>query len=225
VRDAYERYEFHVVYHALNNFCSVDLSSLYLDVRKDALYCERADAPVRRAAQTVLHDMLDVLVRLMAPILSFTAEEIWSYLPAAGREASVFLADFPAERAGWIAKDLAAQYDRLLQVRAAVTKALEDARRDGTVKQATEARAVVRATGELGAMLRERAAELVELCMLADLVIDPNAATAPSPVLEGLGVRIEPATGEKCARCWIVRTVGTNPEHSTLCERCSGVLA
>jgi len=225
VRDAYERYEFHVVYHALNNFCSVDLSSLYLDVRKDALYCERADAPVRRAAQTVLHDMLDVLVRLMAPILSFTAEEIWSYLPAAGREASVFLADFPAERAGWIAKDLAAQYDRLLQVRAAVTKALEDARRDGTVKQATEARAVVRATGELGAMLRERAAELVELCMLADLVIDPNAATAPSPVLEGLGVRIEPATGEKCARCWIVRTVGTNPEHPTLCERCSGVLA
>jgi len=84
---------------------------------------------------------------------------------------------------------------------------------------------VLRATGELDAMLRERAAELVELCMLADVVVDPNAATAPSPVLEGLGVRIEPATGEKCARCWIVRTVGTNPEHPTLCERCSGVLA
>ncbi|HWP66130.1 MAG TPA: isoleucine--tRNA ligase [Candidatus Limnocylindria bacterium] len=225
VRDAYERYEFHVVYHALNNFCSVDLSALYLDVRKDALYCERADAPVRRAAQTVLAEILDALVRVMAPILSFTAEEIWGHLPAANRPPSVFLADFPADRPEWTAKALAAEYDRLLQVRAAVTKALEDARREGTVKQATEARAVLRAAGELDALLRARSAELLELCMLADLVIDPTAATAPSPVLDGLGVRIEPAPGEKCARCWIVRPLGADAAHPSLCERCSGVLA
>jgi len=225
-RAAYEAYEFHVVYHALNNFCSVDLSALYLDVRKDVLYCERADSPARRAAQTVLASILDVLVRAMAPILSFTAEEIWSHLPHGGRPESVFLAPFPsAVPAQWSAKDLAAEYERLLEVRAAVTKALEDARRDGTVKQATEARAVLRATGDLETLLRTRTGEIVELCLLADLVVDPTAATAPSPVLNGLGVRIEPAAGTKCERCWIVRAVGSTAGHPTLCERCTGVLA
>jgi isoleucyl-tRNA synthetase len=225
-RGAYEAYEFHVVYHALNNFCSVDLSALYLDVRKDVLYCERADSAARRAAQTVLAAILDVLVRAMAPILSFTAEEIWTHLPRAARPESVFLAAFPvATPPEWHAKNLATEYERLLQVRAAVTKALEDARRDGIVKQATEARAVLRATGDLEGMLRARAGEVAELCLLADLVIDPAAATTPSPVLDALGVRIEPAAGAKCARCWIVRSVGSDAAHPTLCERCSGVLA
>jgi isoleucyl-tRNA synthetase len=204
----------------------VDLSAIYLDVRKDALYCERTDAPIRRASQTVLAETLETLVRVMAPILSFTAEEIWSHLPRAGRPESVFLAAFPTETpAEWRAKDVAADYDRLLQVRAAITKTLEDARRDGTVKQATEARAVLRATGELEALLRARRGEIVELCLLADLVIDSKAATAPSPVMDGLGVRIEPASGEKCERCWIVRPVGVSDAHPKLCARCVEVVA
>jgi isoleucyl-tRNA synthetase len=226
VRAAYENYEFHVVYHALNNFCSVDLSALYLDVRKDVLYCERADAPARRATQTVLASILDLLVRTMAPILSFTAEELWTYLPRAKQTESVFLAGFPMDTpVEWRAKDVAAEYERLLQVRAAITKALEDARRDGTIKQATEARAVVRATGELETLLRARTGEILELCLLADFVVDPKAATTPSPVLDGLGVRIEPAPGEKCERCWIVRPVGSVAAHPTLCDRCARVLA
>jgi isoleucyl-tRNA synthetase len=131
----------------------------------------------------------------------------------------------PALPETWNAPGLAAEYTRLLEVRAAITKALEDARRDGVVKQATDARAVVRATGALDALLHARAGEIVELSLLADLVVDPTAATSPSPVLDGLGIRIEPASGAKCARCWIVRPVGGTPAHPTLCARCVGVLA
>jgi isoleucyl-tRNA synthetase len=222
---AYEAYEFHVVYHALNNFCSVDMSALFLDARKDRLYCERADAPERRATQTVLAAILDTFVRLMAPVLSFTAEEVWRHLPGTGRPASVFLAGMPALRPEWNAPALAEEYARLLEVRAAITKALEDARREGTVKQATETRAVLRASGDLDTLVRARLDEIVELCLLAELTIDPTAAVAPSLVLDGLGVRIEPARGEKCERCWIVRPRDEAAAHPTLCARCNRVLA
>jgi len=100
-RAAYEDFEFHVVYHALNNFCSVDLSAFYLDVRKDCLYCERADAPARRATQTALCGILEVLVRVMAPILSFTAEDVWSFMPGAGRAESIFLAGLDVAKPEW----------------------------------------------------------------------------------------------------------------------------
>jgi isoleucyl-tRNA synthetase len=225
VQAAYEAYEFHVVYHALNNFCSVDLSALYLDVRKDRLYCERASMPERRAAQTAMLGVLDVLVRVMAPVLSFTAEEIWRHVPGSGRAASVFLAGMPVLPAEWQAPELADAYTKLLEIRAAITKALEEARRADTLKQATEACAVLRVAGDLERFVRAHAAELQELCMLADLVVDPTAATAPSPVVPGLGVRVEPARGAKCARCWIVRPVGSDPEHPALCARCAAVLA
>src|SRR4029453_11278214 len=157
VRQAYEAYELHVIYHALNNFCAVDLSAFYLDVRKDRLYCERRAGPAGRATQTVLHAMLDVLVRLMAPVLSFTADEIWSFMPAM-EEPSVLLAGFGETPETWNDDALAATFDRLLAVRGAVTKALEEARQSGVVKQGSEARVTLGATGELGQLLAERVA-------------------------------------------------------------------
>src|SRR2546425_8877208 len=135
----YEDFEFHLVFHALNDFCSVDLSAFYLDVRKDRLYCERADGPERRATQTVLHAILDVLVRLMAPVLSFTAEDVWRFMPGAGRPDSVLLAGLVPPPVAWRAPDVAARFARLLTVRGAVTQAIEEARPAGVGKQASAA--------------------------------------------------------------------------------------
>jgi isoleucyl-tRNA synthetase len=224
---AYEDFEFHVVHHALNNFCSVDLSAFYLDVRKDCLYCERPDGPARRAAQTALHGILDVLVRLMAPILSFTAEDVWSFMPGSGRAESVFLAGLEAARPEWRDDALAARFEKLLAVRGAVTKAIEEARQAGTVKQSSEAR-VVLGTGAadgLGTLLAERAAELPTLFIAATVSLDGAGVGTESPLLPGLRVRIERATGEKCPRCWMVRTPGADARHPDVCERCAAVLA
>jgi len=226
-RAAYEDFEFHVVFHALNNFCSVDLSSFYLDVRKDRLYCERPAAPERRATQTVLHAIVDALVRLMAPILSFTAEEVWQHMPPGQRPESVFLAGLPSPPSGWRADDVAAGFGRLLAVRGAVTKAIEEARQAGLVKQSSEARIVLGADGGdgLGALLGARADELAALFLVAEVALGAADGAPSSPVVPGLRVRVERAAGEKCARCWNIRTLGTDPRHPSLCARCAGVLS
>jgi isoleucyl-tRNA synthetase len=221
VRAAYEAYEFHLVYHALNNFCSVDLSALYLDVRKDRLYCERPDGPERRATQTVLHAMLDATVRLMAPVLSFTADEVWSFLPAA-TEASVFLAGFGELPATWCDEALASRFEQLLAVRAAVTKSIEEARQAGRLKQGSEARVVLGADGDLGALLASRLGDLPAFFLVAEVGLDGDGEE--SAVMPGLRVRVERAAGEKCERCWITRALGIDPRHPRLCERCAAVV-
>jgi isoleucyl-tRNA synthetase len=221
VRAAYEAYEFHVIYHALNNFCSVDLSALYLDIRKDRLYCERPDGPKRRATQTVLHAILDTLVRLMAPVLSFTADEVWSFMPAT-TEPSVFLAGFSEPPTTWGDEALAARFERLLAVRAAVTKALEAARHGGVVKQGTEARITLAADGELGELLASRLADLPALFVVAEVALDGGGAE--SPIVPGLRVGVERAAGDKCERCWLTRPLGSDPRHPGLCERCTAVV-
>jgi isoleucyl-tRNA synthetase len=222
VRAAYESYEFHVVYHALNNFCSVDLSALYLDVRKDRLYCERPDGPERRGTQTALHAVLDTLVRLMAPVLSFTADEVWSFLPSA-TEPSVFLAGFGEPPSPWCDDALASRFERLLAVRTAVTKAIEEARQAGVVKQGSEARVLLAADGELGELLGSRVDDLPALFLVAEVGLDA-AGAAESSLVPGLRVAVQRAPGEKCERCWITRQLGVDPRHPRLCERCAAVV-
>jgi isoleucyl-tRNA synthetase len=140
-REAYENYEFHAVYHTLNNFCSVDLSALYLDIVKDRLYCEGAGSKKRRAAQTALFRILDVLVHLMAPILSFTAEEIWGYMPdKEQRPSSVFLSQIPQPDTEFIDPDLAEEWERIFKERAEVLKALEEARNLGIIGHSLDAK-------------------------------------------------------------------------------------
>ncbi len=216
---AYEAYEFHTIYHALNNFCSVDLSSFYLDVRKDRLYCERPAGPERRATQTALHGILDTLVRLMAPILSFTADEIWRHLPGNERPPSVFLAGFPELPDAWRDDDLAARFERVLAVRAAVMKAIELERQAGTVKQSSETRVVVRGPADVMALLAERAGDLPSLFLVSAVDLDP------SPSETGIAVEVHRADGGKCERCWTYRPLGTVPRHPRLCARCAAVLA
>ena len=120
---AYEEYQFHMVFHAVHNFCAVDLSALYLDIIKDRLYTSAARDPRRRAAQTVCFDVLPALTRLLAPILTFTTEEAWRHIPGPRQAESVHLERFPEERGEWLDDDLSAEWERLLEVRGEVAGA------------------------------------------------------------------------------------------------------
>ena len=222
VQAAYEAYEFHIVHHALNTFCAVDLSAFYLDVRKDRLYCERPESTERRATQTVLYAMLDTLVRSMAPVLSFTADEIWTFM-ADTTEPSVFLAGFAEPPASWCDDELAVRYERLLAVRAAVTKAIEEARQAGVVKQGSEALITLGATGELAELLTSRLDDLPALFLVAEVML--GGGGAESPLVAGLRVGVERASGEKCERCWRTLPLGSDPRHPRLCRRCTAVVA
>jgi isoleucyl-tRNA synthetase len=220
-RRAYDAFEFHVVYHALNNFCSVDLSALYLDIVKDRLYCEGAESHARRSGQTALHHLLEALVRLMAPILSFTAEEIWGYLsPDARRPASVLLADFPAVDPALRDARLAADWEALLAVRAAVTKTLEGLRTRGEIGHSLEADVRIAAPAPTAAVLAAHRDLLAEIFIVSRVTLGDGVA--------GDGVVVEAARvgGEKCQRCWNYRTdVGSDARYATVCGRCAGVLA
>ena len=143
-RDAYENFEFHIVYHALNNFCSVDLSAQYLDIVKDRLYCEPAQSRERRSVQTALYYILDALVHLMAPILSFTAEEIWQHMPAKeGAAQNVFMSEIPAPKQTLLDPQVADRWDRLLKERSEILKALEAARNGGIIGHPLDAKVVL----------------------------------------------------------------------------------
>jgi isoleucyl-tRNA synthetase len=223
VREAYEAYEFHTIYHALNNFCSVDMSAIYLDVRKDRLYCERESAPDRRATQTVLYDVLDVLVRLMAPICSFTADEIWRFMPGDDRTPSVFLAGMPEVPTEWLDDAVATRFEHLLGVRAAITKAIEEARTAGGVKRAGEVRVSLMTPN--GSREGLDPAELGELALVSGVELVASLDAPESPVLAGARVAVARAEGEKCPRCWIVRPPAGASEHPALCARCLDVVS
>ena len=143
-REAYEQFEFHVVYHALNNFCSVDLSALYLDIVKDRLYCEGANSRERRAAQATLYKILECLVHLMAPVLSFTAEEIWEHMPKRkGAPMSIFLSAMPVPEASWRDEAVAERWEQILKVRGEILKALEAARNKGLIGHSLDAKVIL----------------------------------------------------------------------------------
>ena len=221
---AYDAYEFHTVVHAINNFCSVDLSALYLDIVKDRVYCSAPTDAGRRAAQTVMEEIARVLAGLLAPVLSFLGEEIWEALPRRqGDPASIFLTDFPAP-AGRGNADFEAEWERLLAVRAAVTKAIEAERQAGVLGHSLEADVRLAAAGETAALLRRRAAELADLFIVSRVrVVDETLPM--SPVLAGLGVAVDRTGGSKCERCWIWRDdVGASAAHPGICGRCAGAL-
>jgi isoleucyl-tRNA synthetase len=208
----------------LINFCAVDLSALYLDIVKDRLYCSASTAPGRRAAQTALWEIVNALVRLMAPILSFTADEIWSYLPGDARPASPMLVGFPA--ADFRDDAVAEKWERLLAVRAAVTKALEEARQSGAIGHSLDARVSLGAADGLRSLLEQETAMLPALFIVSQVALRTDlGAEAMSPLMPGLKVQVERARGGKCERCWnYSEAVGRDPTHPGLCERCLPVI-
>jgi isoleucyl-tRNA synthetase len=218
---AYERYEFHTLYHALHNFCAVDLSAFYLDVLKDRVYTSSARSPERRAAQTAMSLILQALTRLMAPVLSFTAEEVWAYIPRRGdEEESVHLAEFPRVDEAYVDEALAERWERLLRVRDEVLRALEEARQRKLIGNALEAKVEIRAGTDALPFLERHAADLAMIFIVSAVAIAPAPVGGPDLV-----VTVHRAPGQKCERCWIYReTVGRSPAHPTLCDRCVAVL-
>ncbi len=219
---AYEKYEFHVLFHALHNFCAVDLSAFYLDVLKDRVYTSAAASPERRAAQTAMFLLLEGITRLMAPVLSFTADEVWSYLPRRGGEAgSVHLAEFPQVDETVLDEALDERWERLLGVRDEVLKELEAARQRKLIGNALEAKVEILAGHALLPFLRGYAKDLPTIFIVSAVDLKPAPAGSPE-----LSVMVHRAPGKKCERCWVYReSVGQSAEYPTVCDRCVAVLA
>jgi isoleucyl-tRNA synthetase len=229
ITKAFEEFEFHLFFHHFHTFCAVDLSSVYLDIIKDRLYCEAASSPTRRAAQTTLSIILDAMVRLMAPVLSFTAEEIWGVMPHhdPSRPVSVHLALFPSFDGRYRDAALAAKWDRVLEVRRMIAKTLEVARQGGVIGSSLEAGVTVwLPAGDAAAderLLRE-AAIVSELHVLP-LSEAPGDALRLDDVKDA-AASVTKASGARCERCWMISiSTGEEASHPTLCRRCLGVIA
>lgn len=222
VTKAYEDFEFHTIFHALNNFCAVDMSAVYLDILKDRLYTFRRDSHARRSSQTVLFDVLTALTKLMAPILSFTAEEIWRMLPDAARKGpdgfSVHLSSFPDVDPKWSDPGLGDRWERLLEVREAALAALEERRREKLIGSSLEAGLEIEANAERLGLLKRYEQILPSLFIVSQVELKEAGEFPRKP---DFLVRVFKAKGDKCERCWNYReTVGRDAAHPTLCDRC-----
>jgi isoleucyl-tRNA synthetase len=230
VLKAYRAYEFHTVHHSISNFCINDMSAVYLDILKDRLYCSSPADPSRRAAQTVLCIVVDNLLRLCAPILSFTADEAWKYLPSQkDRSESVHLASFPALPEKYYNKEVAERWDILLKVRDLVLKSLEEARAAKRIGNALEACVSVSAPGKLCDFLKRYEQELPDLFIVSAVELerlDEGANAALENLVADCTIRIGEAAGEKCERCWKYSPqVGADAAFASACKRCAAVLA
>jgi isoleucyl-tRNA synthetase len=226
---AYETYEFHLIYHSLYNYCTVDLSAFYLDVLKDRLYTSPPASRQRRSAQTAIYRILDAIARLMAPIMAFTAEEIWQHMPqVTGKPESIHMASLPEVDPAMIDEAMAGRWQKLLEVRAEVTKALEKARIAKQIGHPLDAAVTLAADGELYDTLVGFADELRSIFIVskAELVRDTPLANAfDSQDVPGLSIRVAAAEGEKCQRCWIHDpTVGLGDSAPGICGRCQEAL-
>ncbi|MCL5966988.1 MAG: isoleucine--tRNA ligase [Deltaproteobacteria bacterium] len=228
VRRAYENYDFHIIFYAVNNFCAADMSSFYLNVLKDRLYCSRADDPGRRSAQTVIFAVTRDLLSLLAPVLSFTAEEAWGYLPAwPGKPESVFLSDMPepAERPDEAA--LCERWERILALRAEVAKPLEAARKAKVIGSDQDALVTV-SPGPFADLFETHLREIRDVLIVSGIEVGGTAGDGAyaSEAYPGLTVRAGKAPWGKCERCWNhAPAVGAIPSAPELCDRCAAVVA
>jgi isoleucyl-tRNA synthetase len=222
---AYDRYEFHHVYHRTLDFCVVDMSSVYLDVLKEILYVSASTSPPRRSAQSSLYDILDSLARLLAPILSFTSEDILHWMPSrAEREKSIHLCPFPQATPEWEDPALEERWDKVFQFRQEVSKALELARAEKKIGHSLDAWVRTVAPTGWADFLSQFPFPLRQLCIVSELSIEESLEGETffeSQAIQGLRIRIERARGEKCNRCWVYfPSVGRNPSHPSICTRC-----
>ncbi|MBU2519488.1 MAG: isoleucine--tRNA ligase [Proteobacteria bacterium] len=225
----YEEFNFHTVFHGLHNFCVVDLSGFYLDVIKDRLYTSAPASPARRSAQTVIYRLLDAMVRLSAPIMSFTAEEAWDYVPGAkAQHHSVHMASLPTPDESLMDAELSQRWKRLLTLRGEVNKALDIARKQKLVGNSLQAVLSLSADPETLEFLGQNAEAFAEITMVSALkLLDaaPESPTLVSEEIDGLAILVEPTQADKCPRCWTHSdTVGNDQEHPELCSRCAAVV-
>jgi isoleucyl-tRNA synthetase len=223
VRRAAEAYDFHVMFTALHHFCAVDLSAFYFDLRKDSLYCDRADAPRRRAVRTVLDRVFECLVRWLAPVLCFTAEEAWLSRHGDAPDSSVHLETYAEVPAEWLDDALAEKWARIRELRRVVTGALELERAQKRIGASLQAAVTVHADPAYAEAVA--GLDLAELCITSAAALAAGAAPAGAftlPDVPGVAVVVGAAPGEKCQRCWrILPEVGSLPAYAELCERCA----
>ncbi|MBE6883529.1 MAG: isoleucine--tRNA ligase [Ruminococcaceae bacterium] len=217
--EAYDKFDFHIIYHTINNFCTIDMSNFYLDIIKDRLYVEKADSLPRRAAQTVIYKILRAMTLMLAPILSFTSEEVWGYIPklADDNAESIFFNDMPkADEHIEYDAEFMAKWEAIKGLRDRVNKQLEEARAAKVIGKALEAKVTITAGDEYD-FIKSVENELLAAFIVSDVEL-----------VKGEGetvIDVKVAEGEKCNRCWMhSTTVGTDPNHPTLCARCAKIV-
>ena len=225
VTEAFESHQFHVVYYTLYNYCTVDLSALYLDVLKDRLYTSRAKSIARRSGQTAMFTILKAMTRLLAPILTFTAEEVWAALPAwKGKEASIHLTQFPQVNDQYLNADLGERWKVMIDAKAEISKAIEQARKEKVIGHSLDARITIAAPEKMDALMASHLEDLRALLIVSQVKLaNEGEIIKPykSEEIKGLVVGVEKAHGTKCERCWIYEeSVGASTEHPTVCGRC-----
>jgi len=220
VREAYDNYEFHILYHEIANFCTIDMSKLYIDIVKDRLYVEKKESLARRSAQTAMYIILNALTRMIAPILSFTADEIWATMSheASDDKRSALLNDMPCYEEKYAFADIEEHWNKLFEMRDDVMKALEEARAAKLIGKSLEAKITIGANAEKKAVLESFGDELKTVFIVSAVELTDVAG-------EELKVEVAVADGKKCDRCWMHSTEGTDTEDGFICKRCAEILA
>ena len=229
VEKAYDEFEFHVVFHSLHNFCAVDMSSFYLDILKDRLYTAKTASVERRSGQTTMHAILSAMIRLMAPVLSFTADEVWGYMKESAGTTTVFLAEFPKVEEKYIDDELEARWNKIIGVRGEAAKVLEALRRDKKIGHSLDAAVTLYVAPELFELLDNYKKDLAFIFIVSSVSLeketDAPADAYTSDAIPGLRIAAGPASGKKCGRCWMyLESVGTVKEHPEICDRCASNL-
>ncbi len=223
--EAYDLYEHHVIYHSLHNFCTLDLSAFYIDILKDRLYTSPPGSNNRRSAQTAIYIVLDSIVKLMAPILPFTAEEVWQFMPEVKENAvSVHLKLLPEVNTSYQDADLAKKWERIIAVRDEALKALEGARAQKQIGHSLDADMTIYTSDSLYDDISPYENELRSLLIVSRAVLKKSEAPSDayqSETIDGIVIQVKKADGEKCERCWVYDpTVGSDTEQPTVCNRC-----
>ena len=221
VNEGYNAFDFHIAFHAIHNFCVTDMSNFYLDIIKDRLYCEKEDSEVRRAAQTAMYRILSAVARLAAPIISFTAEEIWTYMPHTSTDdkESIFLNQMPEKSGIEFSDEFVSKWEFVYSTRETVNKVLEEKRNEKLIGKSLEANIII----HCGESLYEKYNALTE--ELKDILIVSGVSASKDGNDEVPEIEVIKAEGEKCERCWSYsNTVGSDSEHPTLCARCAAVV-
>ncbi|MDD5496403.1 MAG: class I tRNA ligase family protein, partial [Candidatus Omnitrophica bacterium] len=220
----YDTYSFHKVYREVYNFCIYEVSSVYLDILKDRMYTYKADSPERRSGQTAIFEILNALLKIMAPILSITSEEAWSRLIPEGTSGSVHMEAWPSDKTEeWHDEKLNDKWSALISVREAVLKKLEEKRQSGEIGSSLETKVVLTAGNEnIKKLLVDNREQLRYLFIVSEVAVKESCGgSAGAKELVPVSVFIEKAGGQKCQRCWnYTKDVGMNKEHPTLCARC-----
>ncbi|HEB12760.1 MAG TPA: isoleucine--tRNA ligase, partial [Actinobacteria bacterium] len=231
VGGAYDNYRLHLVFHSIYNFCAVDLSSFYLDVLKDTLYTFASDSKERRSAQTAIYEITASLIKIISPVLVFTAEEAWAYLPRRGESvSSVHLESMPEANDSYVNFETKDDWEKILLIRSEVSKATEEARAAKIIGSSLEARIGLFVTEELVNLVEAFKEMLPALFIVSQVEIFSNGVSAEgaweSQTMPGLSIEVTRARGKKCARCWNFRLdVGADEEHTQICGRCLEVIS